>query len=284
MADTTSEKARRLLITGATGGMGRACALLAARAGNGLVLADLSQGKLETLASECAHLGASAECHVLDVLEADSIGQLVTSLAQSGGIDAVIHTVGLSPQMADWKKIIDVDLVGTAAFLEAVRPHIRKGGCAVPITSMSAYLCPPDKDVDRVFGDPLGADFAEQLQQLATANTMVQDSGMAYAWSKRALKLYVEDHAADWGAEGKRLVSIAPGLIDTDMGRLENAAMENFDAMRSRVALDRLGEPEDIANTALFLASDKAAYITGCDILVDGGFVGRVAQEQRQNT
>jgi len=284
MADTTSEQARRLLITGATGGMGRASALLAARQGYRLLLADLSQGKLDALARECEHLGAGADCHLLDVLHGDSIQALVAAVAGNGGIDAVIHTVGLSPHMAGWKKIIDVDLVGTVALLEALRPHIKAGGCAVPITSMSAYLCPPDQDVDRVLGDPLGADFDTQLQALAESNSMVKDSGMAYAWSKRALKLYVEDHASTWGAEGKRLVSIAPGLIDTDMGRLENEAMENFEAMRSRVALNRLGDPDDIANTALFLASDKAAYITGCDFLVDGGFVASIGQEQRRKS
>ena len=68
----------------------------------------------------------------------------------------------------------------------------------------------------------------------------------------------------------------------TEMGRLENEAMDFYDEMRSRIALDRLGEAEDIAHTALFLLSDKASYITGCDILVDGGFVARVAKEQRQ--
>ena len=66
------------------------------------------------------------------------------------------------------------------------------------------------------------------------------------------------------------------------MGRLENAAMENFAAMRSLIALPRLGEPEDIASTALFLISDAAAYITGIDILVDGGFVSKLQHQQRQ--
>jgi NAD(P)-dependent dehydrogenase (short-subunit alcohol dehydrogenase family) len=71
-------------------------------------------------------------------------------------------------------------------------------------------------------------------------------------------------------------------LIDTDMGRLENAAMDNFDAMRGLIALTRLGEPEDIAGTALFLISDAAAYITGIDVLVDGGFVANLHRQQRQ--
>jgi NAD(P)-dependent dehydrogenase (short-subunit alcohol dehydrogenase family) len=66
------------------------------------------------------------------------------------------------------------------------------------------------------------------------------------------------------------------------MGRLENAAMENFEAMKSLIALDRLGRPEDIAHTALFLASPQAAYITGCDLLVDGGFVAAFNKSRSQ--
>ncbi len=75
-------------------------------------------------------------------------------------------------------------------------------------------------------------------------------------------------------------MSLSPGLIDTAMGRLENDAMDNFAAMHSRIALGRLGRPEDIANTALFLVSENAAYITGCDILVDGGFVASLNAQQ----
>ena len=103
---------------------------------------------------------------------------------------------------------------------------------------------------------------------------------MAYAYSKRALRRYVEARARDWGGEGKRIASISPGLIDTEMGRLENDAMENFDAMRNLVALNRLGQPEEIAHAALFLVSPRASYISGCDLLVDGGFVATLNHQR----
>jgi len=180
--------------------------------------------------------------------------------------------------MADWRRIVDVDLLGSVSLLEQLRPHLCPGGAAVPIASMSAYLCPPDEVVDPVLNDPLRADFDEQLTQAAEQQPLLNDSGMAYAWSKAALTRWVARAASAWGKEGKRLVSISPGLIDTDMGRLENKSMgeEQLSAMKQRIALQRLGKAEDIAQTALFLASDKAAYITGCDLLVDGGFVAAV--------
>lgn len=277
-------QARKLLITGATGGMGRASAVLAAKQGYDLVLADLSPDKLEILAAECQGHGVLASAVWLDVTQSDSIATLVHALDSAGGVDAIIHTVGLSPQMADWRRIIDVDLVGTVALLEQTRPCLKTGGCTVAIASMSAYMVPPHAQIDQTLANPLAADFSTQLEALNDAGYGLTHSGMAYAYAKRALKQYVADQSSNWGKEGKRLVSISPGLIDTEMGRLENAAMENFAAMRSLIALTRLGEPEDIASTALFLISDAAAYITGIDILVDGGFVSKLQHQQRQTS
>jgi NAD(P)-dependent dehydrogenase (short-subunit alcohol dehydrogenase family) len=277
-------QARKLLITGATGGMGRASALLAARQGYDLVLSDLSLEKLAALAAECQAAGVSTSTCLLDVTQPDSIDRLVQVLDAGGGVDAIIHTVGLSPQMADWRRIIEVDLVGTVALLEQTRPCLKTGGCTVAIASMSAYMVPPQAQIDQTLANPLALDFDTRLEALNDAGHGLTHSGMAYAYAKRALKQYVADQASTWGVEGKRIVSISPGLIDTDMGRLENAAMDNFDAMRSLIALTRLGEPEDIANTALFLISGAAAYITGFDILVDGGFVANLQRQQRHDT
>jgi NAD(P)-dependent dehydrogenase (short-subunit alcohol dehydrogenase family) len=283
MADQNDRRARRLLITGATGGMGRATALLAAREGYDLVLADLSLQNLKKLAAECSGHGVTAQCQTLDVARADSVEALVALLATLGGVDSIIHTVGLSPQMADWARIIDVDLVGTVGLLEQARACLNKGGAAVVIASMSAYMVPPHAEIDKVLADPLAPDFFDQLNRLKAAGHSLENSGMAYAYAKKALKQYVADRAPAWGKEGKRFTSISPGLIDTAMGRLENAAMEDFEKMQSLVALEHLGAPEDIANAALFLISDKASYITGCDILVDGGFVASLGAQQRQN-
>jgi NAD(P)-dependent dehydrogenase (short-subunit alcohol dehydrogenase family) len=272
MTDHDKKPARRLLITGATGGMGRSSALLAASKGYDLVLADLSVETLRELAAECTRHGVVVTCQVLDVTRAASIAALTAALQSCGGVDGIIHTVGLSPQMAASMRIIDVDLLGTVALLEQSRPYLNAGGCALCIASMSAYMVPANADIELALTDALSGD-ASRLLGLTVAGGALEHPGMAYAYAKKALKQYVVDYAAAWGTEGKRFVSLSPGLIDTAMGRLEENAMDNFAEMRSRVALGRLGAPEDIANTALFLVSANAAYITGCDILVDGGFV-----------
>ncbi len=98
---------------------------------------------------------------------------------------------------------------------------------------------------------------------------------------KKALRGYVSERAFAWGREGKRLVSISPGMINTEAGQMEYAASKTFEKMLAQLPLQRLGEPEDIANTALFLISEQAAYITGCDLLVDGGLIAAMNQARR---
>jgi NAD(P)-dependent dehydrogenase (short-subunit alcohol dehydrogenase family) len=186
--------------------------------------------------------------------------------------------------MAQWQRIIEVDLVGTVVLLEQLRPQLNPGGCAVAIASLSAYMCPPNAEIDQVLANPLADDFFVRLKASDTIMASLENSGLAYAYAKKALKQYVADQAFAWGSEGKRFVSISPGLIETEMGRLENAAMDNFEVMRRLVVLDRLGEPDDIASAALFLVSDKAPYITGCDLLVDGGFVATMNAQRTRAT
>lgn len=272
-----SQPRSRYLITGAAGGMGSACARLAADRGASLVLADLSAQRLQELAAQCSALGAAdVQCATLDVTDTAAVEALLAELGERPCLDGVVHTVGLSPAMADWERIIDVDLVSTVRLLEQLRPRLAPGAAVVAIASMSAYMVPPDDTVDPLLASPLAEDFAARLQQVAETQPLLRNSGMAYAWSKRALKNWVAATAPSWGAEGKRLVSISPGLIDTDMGRLENDAMgeEQLAGMRRHLALERFGSADDIARAALFLASLEAAYITGCDLLVDGGIVG----------
>jgi len=276
-----ANRTQTILITGATGGMGRASALLAAARGHNLILSDLFDDPLKILAGECERRGVTASWNALDISDSAAITAFVNRLQSGVDLDAVIHTVGLSPHMAAWDRIVDVDLVATVTLLEELRPAIRPGGCAVCISSMSAHMMPPDPEVEAILSEPLAADLFDRLRALP--GEPLANSGHAYAHAKRALRNYVADQAAEWGREGKRLVSISPGLIDTAMGRLESDAdKESHAAMRSLIALQRDGYPDEIASAALFLASDEASYISGCDLLVDGGFIASFLKLQRQ--
>jgi NAD(P)-dependent dehydrogenase (short-subunit alcohol dehydrogenase family) len=273
-------ESKTLLITGATGGMGSACALLAAERGYGLVLSDLNGDRLDSLANECRKAGADVRFKALDITDRSAIEAFAADLQESGGISALVHTVGLSPQMAAWDKIVQVDLISSVQMLEAVRRAIEPGGSAVAISSMSAHMVPPHPAVD----DELAAPFAEGLiaRLSALPGEPLSNSGLAYAYAKKALIKYVANHAMDWGQEDKRLISISPGLIDTQMGRLEASSDEaGYAARRSLIALRREAAAREIATVALFLISNDASYITGCDLLVDGGFTASLSKRRQ---
>lgn len=97
------------------------------------------------------------------------------------------------------------------------------------------------------------------------------DPDAAYGLSKLGVQLLVENRAENWGEKGARIVSLSPGIVNTQMGQQEASQQEEMAAMLERTPIQRQGEPTEIANVVAFLISDAASYITGTDILVDGG-------------
>ncbi len=261
---------KTMIVTGASGGMGLVCAQEALALGYNLILVDLHTQGMEQFAQENRH-HAEIICYALDVTSSQSVVEFAQSITQHGAIDALIHTVGVSPNMTSWQRIIDIDLIATAKFLEAVRPHLAKHAAAVCISSSSGYMVPENKAIEAILADPLAEDLFHRLEQLP--GKPLENTGLAYSYAKKALRFYVANAAKAWGSETKRLVSISPGLINTDAGKKEFEASENFEQMIASIPLARLGVPDEIVHTALFLVSEKASYISGCDILVDGGMI-----------
>jgi NAD(P)-dependent dehydrogenase (short-subunit alcohol dehydrogenase family) len=177
----------------------------------------------------------------------------------------------VSPVNGTVDAIIDVDLVGTAHFLEIFGATIAPGGSAVVIASMAAVLFPPmEADFDRALATTPAAALGDY------AHSRIEEfpnPGHAYAVAKQANVARVAAAAKTWGARGATVNAISPGVISTAMGRAELAS-ENGEVMRMLVdgsATRRLGTPEDIAAAAEFLLSPAASFITGTNLLVDGG-------------
>lgn len=264
---------RKVLITGAAGGMGKACARLFG-ATDDLVLTDVVAERLENLAEELRTEGYNVVAHAGDISGEALLSTLVKELSGDEPF-AVVHTAGLSPSLADWRAIMQVNLVSSALLLDALEPALVPGSVAVLIASSAGYMMPPVPEVDAVLAEPLAEGFLDKvgaiIEGMGGANSPGGMGGISYTLSKRAVHTLVQRRAQTWGPKGCRIASISPGMILTPMG---NSEMEN--TMGATQLLDatpagRIGMPMDIALAAQFLASNAAGFISGADLLVDGG-------------
>jgi NAD(P)-dependent dehydrogenase (short-subunit alcohol dehydrogenase family) len=267
-----------IVITGAGGGMGRAC-VRAFRELGPLLLVDVDEARAAEVATAATAAGATATHLGADVSRAADIESLAERVGTGGGLRALVHLAGVSPMMADAATVLDVDLVGTARITDALLPLSGPGSVAVCIASIAGQMAPTTAAVDEVLKQPLAADLAGRLE-VAVGEAL--NAGTAYSLAKRGVILLCEQQAPAWGARGARIVSISPGLIDTPMGRLEaedNAAMTYLlgltpvDRPPDDGSDDLPGRVDDIASAAAFLCSPAASFISGCDLRVDGGLV-----------
>ena len=264
-----SRRSEVLVVTG-TGGMGEA---VARRLGSGrvVVLADVSAAQLERVASALATDGYDVRPVRVDVSSRADVKTLASTAASFGVLRCVVHTAGVSPVQATVQQIIDVDVIGTALVLDAFEAHVDVGTVAVCIASMAATMTTLAPDVLQ----SLAVTPTDALRTLPVLDPATMDPGTAYGIAKRANHARVQAASVAWGRRGGRVLSISPGIISTPMGHAELAGPFG-DVMRQMVEMSgrqRVGTPDDIAAAVEFLAGPAASFITGTDLLVDGGVV-----------
>ena len=265
-----SEDNRVVVVTG-LGGMGLS---VAQRLGLGskVVLADVNQAALEVTAESLRADGYDVVEQMTDVSNRDSVAALAGTASELGRIEVVVHTAGVSPVQASVVAILKVDLLGAALLLDAFSGIVAPGGAGVFISSMAGTLAPLEPDLERRLMDSATADLLSLPELSAEAIT---DPGTAYSFAKRANQLRVRSGAVTWGRRGARVNSISPGIISTPMGSAELAG-PNGEFMRGMIAgspAGRVGTAHDIASAVEFLVGPAASFITGTDLLVDGGVV-----------
>jgi NAD(P)-dependent dehydrogenase (short-subunit alcohol dehydrogenase family) len=262
--------------TGAGRGMGLACAEQLVDRVDHLLLVDLDDA---TAAKAAANLAGSAtvEPVVLDVTDPEGLAALASRIEDLGRLGPVAHAAGISPTMADWQRIFGVDLVGTALLAEALRPLATSSTAIVCFASMAADLgaSMATAEIDAALDDPLAHDFLDKLH--AAVGDGIRDTGTAYMLAKRGVRRFVRREAMRLGPLGARIVSISPGIIDTPQGRQEAEAQQVMKTLTEMSALRREGQPHELASVVSFLLSDAASFITGTDLLVDGGVCAAVA-------
>jgi NAD(P)-dependent dehydrogenase (short-subunit alcohol dehydrogenase family) len=258
-----------VVVTG-TGGMGTA---IARRLGPGrqIVLADHDADALARAAGALRGDGFVVHEVLTDVSDRDAVAGLAKAAAALGPIVGIAHTAGVSPAQATPERIMQVDVLGTAYVLDEFEPHAGPGTVIVCIASMAGAMVPVAADVEHA----LATTPTDGLTAIPALDPSDLDPGMAYVMAKRANQLRVQAASVVWGQRGARVVSVSPGIIATPMGRqeLSSPAGEIMQDMVDRSGTGRLGVPDDIASVVEFLMSPAASFITGTDILVDGGAV-----------
>jgi NAD(P)-dependent dehydrogenase (short-subunit alcohol dehydrogenase family) len=240
-------------------------------AGRAVVIADFDEAQLERVSAALQGDGYDVHAVRVDVSSARDVTMLAATAAELGTIRCVVHTAGVSPVQATSQQIVDVDVIGTARVLDAFEPHVRPGTVAVCIASMAGTMTTLAPDVLKL----LAVTPTDVLAALPVLDPEAMDPGTAYGIAKRANHVRVQAASIRWGRRGGRVVSISPGIISTPMGQAELSGPFG-DAMRSMIEMSgchRIGTPDDIAAAVEFLVSPAASFITGTDLLVDGGVV-----------
>ena len=237
------------LITGAARGQGAEEARMFAKEGAKVVLADVTEQEGTAVAAEIAEMGGDALYVHLDVTNEDEWDAAVQSaVASFGKLDILVNNAGiwrrghvLETSSDQWDDIMDVNAKGVFLGTKAAIPEMRKagGGSIVNISS--------------------------------TAGLVGSKTSAAYSASKGAVRIFTKSTAVQYAAEGIRANSIHPGPIDTDMGDQVWPDAASKAASVTRTALNRMGTPEDIAYGALYLASDESSFVTGSELVIDGG-------------
>ncbi|MDH3687771.1 MAG: SDR family oxidoreductase [Myxococcales bacterium] len=243
---------KRALVTGAASGIGAACALRFAQEGAAVAGLDVQQ-PADAAWKEAVELAPRSHFGIADVSDEAQVTEAVAAVREAlGGIDVLVNAAGIAGggpahlvQEGDWDRVLDVNLKGTWLASKHVLPAMLEGGGGSIVHIASV----------------------EGLEGF--------EGGSAYNASKGGVVLLTRNMAMDYGRRGIRVNAVCPGFIETPLleSVLGDPAMATYrERIREAHQLGRLGKPEEIAQAALFLASDEASFVTGVALPVDGGF------------
>ncbi|MET9357004.1 glucose 1-dehydrogenase [Streptomyces sp. NPDC006617] len=237
------------LITGATGGLGAATAELFAREGARLVITDVAEGPLRDLSHRIGARGADVVAARLDVSSAREWNDVITVVRDRfGTLDVLVNLAGILdwPGIEEtreemWDRVIDVNQKGTWLGMKAAMPLLRSSGNASVINTSSVL------------------------------GLVGSGAAAAYQASKGAVRLLSKTAAVEYAQQGVRINSLHPGVIATPMIQdlLDDQGDQQPDIQRT--PMRRAGHPDEVAPAVLFLASDESSFVTGAELVVDGG-------------
>ncbi|WP_371781312.1 SDR family oxidoreductase [Streptosporangium subroseum] len=263
---------KRVVVVIGVGGMGE---VVARRQGTGhlVLLADFNEATLDKVGEAMRDDGYDVIAQQVDVTSRESMRALAQAAGAAGQVVQVVHTAGLHATQAPVAPIMEVDLFGVVIMLEEMVQVIADGGAGVVFASMAANavasLTPEQEAALRTA--PI-----EELRGLPFIQPdAIPDSLTGYGIAKRANQLRVQAASSAWGERGARINSVSPGIISTAQGRRELTGElgRGIQALVDASATGRVGTPEDVANAVAFLLGPQSSFITGTDLLVDGGVI-----------
>jgi NAD(P)-dependent dehydrogenase (short-subunit alcohol dehydrogenase family) len=240
-------------------------------AGKRVLLADLRQDNAEAAAKVLGDAGFETRVATVDVSSRASVEALVQAATALGEVTGLIHAAGVSPSQAPPQVILKVDLYGTALVLEAFGAIMARGGAGVVIASQSGHRLPALSPEENA---ALATTPTEDLLALPMLQPdRVSDPLHAYQLSKRGNSLRVMAEAVRWGRRGARINTISPGIIFTPLARdeLQGPRGAGYRRMIEASAAGRGGTPDEVGTMGALLMGPDGAFITGSDILMDGG-------------
>jgi NAD(P)-dependent dehydrogenase (short-subunit alcohol dehydrogenase family) len=269
--------------------MGSACARAVGPTVDELLLTDCDEARLITVAEQLdPDVEATITTIVGDVGDPRLAPALAARVAEVGELRSLIHTAGVSPSMAGWRDILRIDLTGVERLLGVLAERVVPGTAAVCLASISGLMGPFDPEMDAVLDQPLHPDLTERFCSQFPGEP---EPGATYRLAKRGVIRSCERAAVAWAERGGRVISLSPGLIDTPMGRLEldrnpvkegMARLTPIRSARQSPGVPLPGNVADIAAAVRFLCSEDAAFISGCDLRVDGGLIAAMRHRHQQ--
>ncbi|HVS75964.1 MAG TPA: SDR family oxidoreductase [Steroidobacteraceae bacterium] len=251
-------RGQKALVTGANSGIGRATAIALGQAGADVVVNYVTgEDRAEAVADEIRRGGVRAYAHCADVSSEDQVREMFARMvAELGTIDILVNNAGrqkdasfVDMTLADWNAVIGVNLTGQ--FLcarEAVREFLRRGVVSSVSCAAGKIIC------------------------MSSVHEVIPWAGHAnYAASKGGISLLMKSIAQEFAPHRIRVNSIAPGAIRTPINTAAWSTPEAYKSLMTLVPYGRIGEPEDIARTAVWLACDESDYLVGATVFVDGG-------------
>lgn len=261
-----------IVITGGAGGIGTACAKTFKN--EHLIITDYSQEMVNKAVENLKKDGFDAIGIACDITDKNDVEKLKKFVSDNGTFKALIHTAGVSGSVQDIKKVYTIDLVATEILVDAFYDLATENSVAILLSSMMAYTIPPNEKYDNALINPQESGSFETVSQFVKGS-----SDIMYNYAKRGVQLLAQKNVNKWGQRKARIVSVSPGVIETEMAlKASEEHPERMEMIKKATPLQRNGQPEDVADLVHFLVSEKAHFITGTDVLIDGGVIQNIKQ------